>query len=188
MSASQPDPEQDQAQAQRIHADYTRFLRTSTLAACILAPVLIALPPRKLDLYTFFLTGALVWSVDYQVKEGTSLGIMGHASRRFGSARALERRQWQDDASPVWEERSRLLEEPRVVQGSVLQGSVLQQRVQEDWKMQRLKEEQDKLDQGEGYWDMIKDQVWSVWNQEEKKAEALKEKDEEVVREREDKG
>ena len=54
----------------------------------------------------------------------------------------------------------------------------------EGWKERRLKEEQEKLDQGEGYWDMIVDQVWEVWNWGEKKAEDLKEKDEEVVESR----
>ena len=32
--------------------------------------------------------------------------------------------------------------------------------MKEDWKAERLKEEQEKLDQGEGYGDMIKDQIW----------------------------
>ena len=181
MASSSPNTEQDLVQAQRIHTDYTRFLRTSTLAACILAPVLIALPPRKLDLYTFSLTGAFILSVDYQVKERTSLGIMGHASRRFVGTRPLER-QVQDDASAVWE-RGRLLEEPRMVQSSS-SVSQLQQTAQEDWKTQRLKEEQEKLDEGEGYWDMIKEQVWQVWNQQYKEVGVLKEKEKEVVRER----
>ncbi|KAJ9613198.1 hypothetical protein H2200_003139 [Cladophialophora chaetospira] len=184
MTSSQPDLEQDVAQAQRIVRDYSRFLHTSTLATCVLAPILIALPPRKIDLFTFSLSGAFIAAVDYQVKERTSLGIMGHASRRF-ILKEPSKRPVQDDVSTQWQQPSRLLEEPSP---RVVQTSALQQRAQEDWKQQRLKEEQEKLDQGEGYWDMIKDQVWQVWNQEEKKVEELKEKDEVVVREREVKG
>ncbi|KIW64030.1 hypothetical protein PV04_08991 [Phialophora macrospora] len=183
MASSQPGPDQDLARRQTIFSDYNRFLHTSTLAACVLAPVLIALPPRKLDLYTFFLSGAFIVSVDYQARERAGLGIMGYASRRFMS-REQSRLPGQDDANLV-RESSRLLEEssPRPVQRSALQ-----QRAQEDWKLQRLKEEQEKLDRGEGYWSMIVEQVWHVWNQEEKQVERLKEKDEEVVRERKERG
>ncbi|EXJ55511.1 hypothetical protein A1O7_08439 [Cladophialophora yegresii CBS 114405] len=183
MASSQPDVDQDLVRRRTIFSDYNRFLHTSTLAACVLAPVLIALPPRKLDLYTFFLSGALIASADYQARERAGLGIMGYASRRFMS-REQSRLPGQEGANPV-QESGRLLEEssPRLVQGSTLQ-----HQAQEDWKQQRLKEEQEKLDQGEGYWSMIVDQVWHVWNQEEKKVEQLKEKDEEVVQARKEKG
>lgn len=51
----------------------------------------------------------------------------------------------------------------------------------DDWKARRLADEQKKLDEGEGYGSMIVDQIWDVWNWGEKKAEELKEKDEQVV-------
>ncbi|OCT44742.1 hypothetical protein CLCR_06353 [Cladophialophora carrionii] len=183
MVSPQPDLDQDLVRRQTIFTDYNRFLHTSTLAACVLAPVLIALPPRKLDLYTFFLSGAFIASVDYQARERAGLGIMGYASRRFMS-REQSRSMGQDGANLVLES-SRLLEEssPRLVQSSSLQ-----HKAQEDWKQLRLKEEQEKLDRGEGYWSMIVEQVWHVWNQEEKKVEQLKERDEEVVQARKEKG
>ncbi|ETI21073.1 hypothetical protein G647_07417 [Cladophialophora carrionii CBS 160.54] len=183
MVSPQPDVDQDLVRRQTIFTDYNRFLHTSTLAACVLAPVLIILPPRKLDLYTFFLSGAFIASVDYQARERAGLGIMGYASRRFMS-REQPRSMGQDGANLVLES-SRLLEEssPRLVQSSSLQ-----HKAQEDWKQQRLKEEQEKLDRGEGYWSMIVEQVWHVWNQEEKKVEQLKERDEEVVQARKERG
>jgi hypothetical protein len=184
MASSQPGPNEELARRQTIFSDYNRFLHSSTLAACVLAPVLIALPPRKLDLYTFFLSGAFIASVDYQARERAGLGIMGYASRRF-VPREQSRLPGQDDANLV-RESSRLLEEPSP---RPVQTSTLQRRAQEDWKQQRLKEEQEKLDRGEGYWSMIVDQVWHVWNQEEKQIEQLKKKDEEeVARERKEKG
>lgn len=179
-----PTPEQ----RQRIFADYHRFLQTSTLAACFLAPVLIALPPRKLDLYTFSLTGAFIASANYQVKDRTGSGIMGHVSRRFVGRNSVQ--QLPDVIHRV-DEQSRFLEEAATSVENK-KGSVLGERVREawlgdktkDWRQQRLKEEQEKLDQGEGYGSMIVDQIWQVWNQEEKKMEDVKERDEEVVRER----
>ena len=56
--------------------------------------------------------------------------------------------------------------------------------MKEDWKAERLKEEQEKLDQGEGYGDMIKDQIWDVWTWGQGQAEEVKERDEKVVREK----
>ena len=51
-----------------------------------------------------------------------------------------------------------------------------------DWRAERLKEEREKLAQGEGYGGMIKDQIWEVWTWGEKKAETLKEKDAQVLK------
>lgn len=34
----------------------------------------------------------------------------------------------------------------------------------EGWKERRLREEQEKIVQGEGYGSMIMDQIWEVWN------------------------
>jgi hypothetical protein len=180
-----PDPPQDHDQSlalanQRVQADYTRFLHTSTLVALVLAPALIALPPRKLDLYTFALGGAFLASAEYQTKARTGMGIMGNASRRFVAT------------EPLMEVQSRggLLEEkhlptPLVDAGAQGAPSRVQTLAAEDWKRARLEEEQEKLDRGEGYWSMITDQVWQVWNQEERKVARLKEKDEEVLKERE---
>ena len=188
MASSQPDPEEELAQQQHVFQDYNRFLHASTLAACVLAPVLIALPPRKIDLYTFSLSGAFLASVNYQTKERTGLGIMGHASRRVMLTESQNQYD-QNNATPAAWGSSRLLEENSPFLTGNTGTSMLQQRAQENWKQQRLKEEQEKLDEGEGYWEMIVDQVWQVWNQgEKKKVEELKEQDEEVVKKRGDKG
>ena len=34
----------------------------------------------------------------------------------------------------------------------------------EGWKERRLREEQEALAEGKGYWDLIAEQVWEVWN------------------------
>ena len=45
----------------------------------------------------------------------------------------------------------------------------------EGWKERRLREEQEKINQGEGYGSMIMDQIWEVWNWGDKnKAEEVK--------------
>ncbi|OAP65761.1 hypothetical protein AYL99_01733 [Fonsecaea erecta] len=196
MASSASDtPEQDPAQRQRLFDDHRGFLHTSTLAACFLAPALVALPPRKLDLYTFSLTGAFIGAANYQLRERTGLGFMGHASRRFVNGQVP--RFGQEIAGPANGDQ-RLPFEHAVVPGMVQQNetSALQDKAREawttgrneDWKQRRLKEEQEKLEQGESYWSMIVDQVWEVWNQGEEKVDELKERDEEAVQKQKDQG
>jgi hypothetical protein len=164
------------AQQHRLNTDYSHFLNASTLAACVLAPIIIALPPRKLDLFTFSLGGAFLASSNYQLRERTGNGYFGMMSRPF--IERHERSQRMEHS----EQGKRLLEETAMPSKN---GGIMGQATKEDWKLQRLREEQEKLEEGEGYADMIKDQIWQVWNQEEKKVEAIKRKDEEVVAERE---
>ena len=52
----------------------------------------------------------------------------------------------------------------------------------DDWKQERLREEQSKLHSGEGYGSMMMDQVWEVWNWDKRKMADVKAKDEKVVR------
>ena len=54
----------------------------------------------------------------------------------------------------------------------------------DDWKEQRDRREREALEEGKGYWDLIKEQIWDVWSSGEKKVEELKEVDEKVVEER----
>lgn len=46
-------------------------------------PLLLALPPRKLDLYTAALTGAFVVSANHLTHERTGTGILGNVGRRL---------------------------------------------------------------------------------------------------------
>jgi hypothetical protein len=54
----------------------------------------------------------------------------------------------------------------------------------DDCKEKRDRREREALEEGKGYWDLIKEQIWDVWSSGEKKVEELKETDEKVVEER----
>jgi hypothetical protein len=56
----------------------------------------------------------------------------------------------------------------------------------DDWKAKRDKREREALEEGRGYGGLIMDQIWEVWNWGKDKAEDIKEKDEKVVKEREE--
>lgn len=54
----------------------------------------------------------------------------------------------------------------------------------DDWKAKRDKREREALEEGRGYGGLIMDQIWEVWNWGKDKVEDVREKDEEVVKER----
>lgn len=144
----------------------------------VVAPVLIAIPPRKLDLYTFSLLGAMTASANHLCKERTGAGLLYQLP---GARLPSYAQQYQEQ-----ERGQRLLDESvaqpmRMPANEVARSSKIESATKDDWKKQRLAEEQQKLDEGEGYGGMIMDQIWDVWNQAEKKAENLKEKDAAVV-------
>lgn len=173
---------------QRSHMidDYHKFLYTASPATLVVAPILIVLPPRKLDFYTFSLSGAFVVSANYQLKERTGSGLLGHVPTPFGMPKRA--REIQAAQAQAREQQRRLLEEP----GKPIEpkkGSLLEEKAKEiwmggeteGWKERRLREEQEKISQGEGYGSMIMDQIWEVWTWGEKKGDELKKKDEAVA-------
>lgn len=169
-------------------SSFHSFLHNTSIAMLVIAPVLIALPPRKLDLYTFFLGGGFVASANHLIKERTGAGILYQFPGTRLPPMAEEYRERMKD-------RTRLLEEPqssrvppvkhREAQGlEKVAKDIWMGGEKEGWKEKRLREEQEKIEQGEGYGSMIMDQIWEVWNQGEKTAEEVKAKDEKVVEER----
>jgi hypothetical protein len=147
-------------------------------AIFVVAPVLMLLPPRRLDLNTFL------------------LGSMFAASgARLYNQRQLDRMPLMVTQPPqvqlsTHQEQKRLLEEPGPSAQSKTGGSILEQKAKEiwmggeteGWKEKRLREERERLAKGEGYGDMIMDQIWDVWTWGQKKAEDLKETDEQVLK------
>lgn len=164
----------------------------------VAAPVLILIPPRKLDLYTFSLTGAFLASANHLTKERTGAGLL----YQLPGARLPPAAQEHQERIKAREGVRRLLDDPSSKPQTTNIEETLQKRKiehrapaglekvakdlwmggeKEGWKERRLAEEQKKLNEGEGYGSMIVDQIWEVWNWGEKKAEDLKEKDEKVV-------
>jgi hypothetical protein len=169
-------PEPTLEQKMHMTDSYHKFVHNTSVAMLFVAPVLIALPPRKLDFYTFTLGGIFAISGNQLLREKNGVGILG-----LLPGRSME-------ASVVAASQGRILEEPVKTDPAVkeiMREARQKPIVREDWKERRLKEEQEKLDQGEGYGGMIMDQIWDVWNWGERKAEKLEDKDKQVVREQE---
>jgi hypothetical protein len=195
---AEPTPAQREAMTTSYHA----FLHNTSLTMLFLAPALIALPPRKLDLYTLALTGSFVASANHLTKERTGRGLLGNLSsfsshHQHQHQQPIEAQGQKTKAEDFAEkyraekERRRLLDEPTSMSSpagtrppSALEAAAKELWMggeTEGWKERRLHEEQEKIAQGEGYGSMILGQIWEVWNWGEKKAEDIKEKDKEVL-------
>lgn len=153
-------------------AEYIKFKHYASLTFLIVSPILIALPPRKLDLYTFSLTSAFLLSSNHITRERTGRGITEHLAssvsfktpsiiRPLPGDRAEEvRAKLRAEKEREAEKRDRKEEEEKkgVVEAIWMGGET------EGWKERRLKEEQKALDEGKGYGDLIKEHVWDVWS------------------------
>lgn len=169
---------------------YRKFVNGVTLGTLVLAPIMIVLPPRRLSFYTFawglsFAAAAVHRDLPAKVYRPIQNLSMPRGARELQERRELERQ------NALVLERRRLLEErqPGAVAFAVSEaernkqqkgpGGLLEDKAKEiwmggeteGWKERRLREEREKLAQGETYGSMIADQIWEVWNWRDKKSE-----------------
>jgi hypothetical protein len=191
-------PEPTLAQREAMTKSYNTFLHNTSLTMLFLAPALIALPPRKLDLYTVALAASFVASANHLTKERTGRGLLGNMAFANASRSAAQKTKADElrEKYRAEKEQRRLLEESVSASATTSAGrppSALETAAKElwmggeteGWKERRLREEQEKINQGEGYGSMIMDQIWEVWNWGEKKGEGIKDKDKEFLYRRE---
>ncbi|PQE21186.1 rhomboid family membrane protein [Rutstroemia sp. NJR-2017a BVV2] len=174
----------------------TPLLHNAALFALIACPILIALPPRKLDKYTFALMTCTFIGGNHLTYEYTGITMMERIKKRGEAMGKAVGTELPDGAKDV---QSRLREELRR-KGMDLQGRKLSEEKEKeedlgivrrvwmggegkDWKEKRDRREREALEEGKGYGDLIMEQIWEVWNGGEKKLEEVKEKDKEVVEE-----
>lgn len=204
---SQPQP-QPQTEPPDLTPAYRTFQHYTALGFLFGAPVLIALPPRKLDFYTFALGSSWALSANHLYKERQRErqrspfgGLQQHAAEaseaEVGGGGKKTRYEMVQEQLRREKRHRRLLEGPldgneeeESGDGRPLSGiqkgleKVWMGNEKPGWKERRLAEEQEKISQGEGYGGMIMDQIWEVWNWGKGKGEDLERKDEDVVRDR----
>ncbi|PYH41589.1 uncharacterized protein BP01DRAFT_262112, partial [Aspergillus saccharolyticus JOP 1030-1] len=172
-------------QSQR-EADYQRFKTYAAWTFLIASPILMALPPRKLDNLTVLQLSAFSISANHLTRERTGRSIVDRledkiSSNRHGhgpnaltslgsglpSERALEIQ------ARLRADRERQIEEAKGEELAKLKAreefeKPVLERVwmggeTEGWKERRLREEQKALDEGKGYGDLIREHIWDVW-------------------------
>ncbi|KAF2740181.1 hypothetical protein EJ04DRAFT_234569 [Polyplosphaeria fusca] len=157
---------------------FVRVKRNIAIGGVIGFPLLIALPPRKLDFYTFSLVVGTYLSADHLLEHYTSHGVLYHALVRgrdqpgLGSALPTEKAQ----------QIARANEELRAGRESLLEGSEnkksMWQKVyygDEDpkhWKEKRMEEERQNEEEGKSISEVIFEQIWEVWNWDKKEDDA----------------
>lgn len=183
MASSTDQPTDTQAIRE---ADYERFKNYAALTFLVASPILIAIPPRKLDHLTVLLTGAFCVSANHITREQTGRSILDRLEARVSSSnnkpssspgifrelpseraeqiqaqlRAARDAQLRD-ASLAAEEKGKL--KARQQQEKGMAQRIWMGSETKGWKERRLREEQKALDEGKGYGDLIKEHIWDVW-------------------------
>lgn len=167
MSHPQP-PQRQPTDSETIR--YARALNTTALVAVVACPLLALLPPRKLDAYTFGLTGTTLFSANWLVRERTGRSIWQHVGMG-GDYRAYNHPMEGNSTVPPTEQANLYRELQSVTQEvqrtkkedrPSVSDAVQSQR--EAWKLQQQREIQEEVEEGKSFADMITDQIWEVWN------------------------
>lgn len=178
MSTDSPSSSAAQTRAEQ----FERVKHYSAITFIIASPVLIALPPRKLDIYTVSLSTAFLFSVNHLTAERTGRSIPQHIfpSRQPSLFRDLPSEKAEQVQAQIRAAREAQIRDPHTSSEQIerLKTRQEQQEQQEKgiaeriwmggeskgWKERRLKEEQKALEEGKGYGDLIMDHIWDVWN------------------------
>ncbi|OCK91901.1 uncharacterized protein K441DRAFT_453693, partial [Cenococcum geophilum 1.58] len=173
----------DQQLAQRKQERCQTVTRNLSIACLVACPVIAALPPRKLDLYTFALGGVWVVSANHVTRSYTGHGIWQHVvplgdnsslptERAREVQRVLRERQEREKgregerrgAREIREEALRELGRGEKARERGLLERAWMGDEKEGWKERRLQEEREALEEGRGYGSLIMEQIWEVWN------------------------
>lgn len=161
-------------------ADYIRFKHYAALTFLIASPVLIALPPRKLDHLTVLLAGAFCVSANHLTRERTGRSIVERIEARITSTPSLVMSDLPSQRAQEIQAKLRAARDAQIREGSLVgeelerlkarreQERGVAERIwmggeTEGWKERRLREEQKALAEGKGYGDLIKEHIWDVW-------------------------
>lgn len=159
--------------------DYERFKKYTAYTFLIASPVLLALPPRKLDPLAVVNISAFAFSANYLVGQRTGRSIVERIESRISrqqtyadlpSDRALQMQEQMRaardaqlrDGTAVGAElekiKARQLQEKGMVNRIWMGGE------EKGWMERRLIEEQKAIEEGKGYGDLIQEYIWDVWN------------------------
>ncbi|KAL3428986.1 hypothetical protein BDV09DRAFT_203618 [Aspergillus tetrazonus] len=160
-------------------ADFARFKNYAAYTFLFGAPILIALPPRKLDHLTVLLTGAFAASANHITRERTGQSILDRLESRI-SRTSLHNPSLPSEKAREIQARIRAEREKRMGQEGVPKEEMEMLKARRDqdrgmlqtlwmgdeekgWKEKRIQEEREALAAGKGYGDLIREHIWDVW-------------------------
>jgi hypothetical protein len=142
-----------------------RILRNVAIGGAIACPIIILMPPRKLDLYTFSLGIGFYLSADHLCEHYTGRGFV----QQFIPATVADpmptekAREMQRKIAEEREKGRKALGAGPEQNSGVLQKLWMGDE-KEGWRERRLEEEKKAMEEGKSFSDMIFEQVWDVWN------------------------
>jgi len=133
----------------------------TSLGLTFLCPVVMLLPPRKLDLYTFGLGITWCVSASYCVEQRTGRPLLWHIGDRLPSAANRARHAHEAEARREAERRGLSVEQ---VDGERRTGTGVLRSLwwgkrSEGWAEERMRKEREALERGEGYGSLIKQHI-----------------------------
>jgi hypothetical protein len=135
------------------------------MVVAVACPVLMLLPPRKLDFFTAGLGITTVYSTNYLVRDSTGRSIQQHITGYRPPI--LPKESMQTDEAHTQASDAIRLERQEALLASKERANIAEQveaTKQAKWAQERNQEVQDALDVGKGFGDIIIDQVYEVWN------------------------
>ena len=173
---SQPQEQRQQLTPAEFHQ---RTLRNTAIATAVACPLLVLLPPRKLDFFTAGLCITTVFSTNYLVQDYTGRSITQHITGARPPVLSNSSSAQTDEAQTRVSDAVRAERQEALLRGTAsgrdaakvdqekaagITEQVEASRQQAKWALERQREEQEALDEGKGFADIIMDQVYEVWN------------------------
>ncbi|KAL1870863.1 hypothetical protein Daus18300_004952 [Diaporthe australafricana] len=155
------------------------WIHNSAIAAAILGPIALLMPPRRVGLQAMLLSGGTFWATNVLAYDWTGESMTQRFDRRwqtmFASGLPEKARRNQELMRLERERREALLpeaerkslQEAREKKEAASRGIVSRIWMgdeKEDWRKERAKKEKEILENGEGYGTLIMDQVKEVFS------------------------
>lgn len=152
-------------QAARDIESWRRIFLNTSVGVCVAIPIIVLLPPRKLDLYTFGLGVTWFMSAGFVSEQKTGQGLLWHVGNHIPSVRNRERMEGLKREEE--EQRRARRQEDGAVQEEVRKRGLLKGiwmgGESDDWVEERKRKEKEALEEGRGYGGLIMDQIKDVW-------------------------
>ncbi|KAI5461215.1 hypothetical protein BGZ63DRAFT_424128 [Mariannaea sp. PMI_226] len=150
------------------------FIHNSAIAGAIIAPIAMALPPRKVDIRFFVLAGAFSLATNQLAYEYTGQSIYGRFGSRMGSMFGTDLPEGAKRTQQLLrEQRERQAAEKKSEEEKKGLAKVLNDTwmggESEDWREKRAEEHRKKFAEGKGFGDIIMEQVAEVFSGSDKK-------------------
>lgn len=145
------------------------FIHNSAIAGAVIAPIVMLLPPRKMDVRFFVLAGAFSLATNQLAYEYTGQSIYSRFGSRMGSmvgtdlpegakrTQQLLREHREREAAQKAKEAEDKKGLVKVLNDTWMGGEG------DNWREQRAEEHRKKFEEGKGIGDLIVEQVTDVW-------------------------